>query len=557
MSGPVPSLLAPRGLDPDQLAAFQAREAALQEQADQLAAQQAQLEEEQALVARQRIELEQFQASLMELERSLTERAEALMQQSAIQQASNPSASPEQPAQEDLYSDSYYGEPDERESSPLSESEAFRAMADQVANLYRTPVPAAAESSSSESPAADATPEQPSTSDVAPEIDERTVDESGEESLIISTPAQGEREYLSPADDGKDQAPSAHESDQYGSSAVIEPTILGPEGDDDFERQLDARIARVMRQDNASWSESAGAEQDSEGSEHVGGNAWGEPVVPPPTQSQAVNSVLDRLREAGLWKGEGTAKADQLPSSSPPVEEGNPYCRSYLSEPVGHDEPAEEQASPTSSQHDESDQLSLLAQPRSASSSLLQPPADDESEAEDSIESYMSRLLARLKTSEPEEPRKTNSRTDDRNPRLTSTTDDAAPPPAPTEAKPLKCLTELAPRSQAPELNANLAAMRELANSAARNAIETHQQKRGKQRISLSTISTVMALFICFGFVFYWWRVGSWLAIGGAILSVLWASVSSLTAAQNAMKLRKPVAENVPEKEEAETPTDP
>src|SRR4029079_11636162 len=78
-----PSLLAPRSVavgDPHQLAAFQAREAELEMRVAELAEQQQKLEEEQSTVARQRIELESFQASLVELEKSLRERAEAMLQ---------------------------------------------------------------------------------------------------------------------------------------------------------------------------------------------------------------------------------------------------------------------------------------------------------------------------------------------------------------------------------------------------------------------------------------------------------------------------------------------
>jgi hypothetical protein len=216
--------------------------------------------------------------------------------------------------------------------------------------------------------------------------------------------------------------------------------------------------------------------------------------------------------------------------------------------PVGHEvqeeapEPSDHEmaADPEEQQSD----LSMLARSHSAPSSLLNPPASEQSEADDSIESYMSRLMARLKTSDGEEPRKTNSRAEARNTRATPA---AVPPPqpAPTEAKPLTCLTELAPRSQAPELNANLAAMRELANSAARGAIESHQQRSGKQRVNLRTINTLMALLVCSGLLFFWSRTNSWIALGGVGVSLSWAIGSSLVATLQSRKLRK--AEKTPE----------
>ena len=547
-NGAQPSLLAPRGLDADQLAAFQSREAALQEQADQLAAQQAQLEEEQATVARQRIELEQFQTSLVELERSLTARAEALLQQSA----NIAPASPE-PAHE-LYNDSYYGEA-ERESNPLSESEAFRAMADQVANLYRAPAEpsdlvhtAAAEKVANllVDHAALAIPEQPSTPEIFhSEIDERTVEESDDESLIISGPGP----------EGNDNSPLYGDLqpaavDLYAAN-VSEPTILAPEAEEDFDRQLDARIARVMRREKTSWTEPTDAAPVQEANPSVdSAAAESSAEVAVPDQSQAVSSVLDRLREAGLWKGEGTAKADQLPSSAPPLDESGPgLCRLNEAGPIGHDEVLAETPPPS---RDETDNLSQLARPRPAPASLLNPPASEQNEADDSIESYMSRLMARLKTTDVEEPRKTGNRTDSRSLRQTSAPPPPPPPPKPTDSRPLTCLTELAPRSQAPELNANLAAMRELANSAARSAIETHQQKSGKQKVNMRTINTLMALLVCSGLLYVWSRTSSYVALGGVGLSLLWAIGSSLVATLQSLKLRK--AEKANEKENMETP---
>lgn len=543
-NGAQPSLLAPRGLDADQLAALQSREAALQEQADQLAAQQAQLEEEQAIVARRRIELEQFQTSLFELERSLTQRAEALLQQSANVVPPSP-----EPAH-DPYNDSYYGEA-ERESSPLSESEAFRAMADQVANLYRASeepgqlvqAAAAGEAASDVALAALSMPEQPSTPEVfRPEIDERTEEESGDESLIISAPASDENND-SPA--YGDSQPAA--ADPYAAN-VIEPTIHIPEADEEFDRQLDARIARVMRRENTSWTAPTSAEPVQEANTSVDlAGAESSAEVAAPDQAQAVNSVLDRLREAGLWKGEGTAKVDQLPSSAPPLDEGGPgLCRLNEAGPVGHDEVPEETETPA---RVEDDELSQLARPCPAPASLLDPPASEQNEADDSIESYMSRLMARLKTSDVEEPRKTGSRAEQRNVRQTSAPT-PPPPPKPSDSKPLTCLTELAPRSQAPELNANLAAMRELANSAARSAIETHQQKSGKQKVNLRTINTLMALLVCSGLLYVWSRTNSYVALGGVGLSLCWAIGSSLVAALQSMKLRRAGKEK-----ETETPT--
>lgn len=534
LSAAVPgSLLAPReertpGSSPD----LERREAQLQAQAEELVLQQSQLEEDQATVARQRIELEQLQASLAELEESLHQRAEAM---STIPAPSAPDYSRDD---EHSQHDFQYPTEMERESNPLSESEAFAAMADQVAALYRDP---AAESASQPGVPEPSVHEQPSAE--APPVN---ADDSLDESLIISScPATPDSEidvYASNEPFNSDLViPSSLSDGEVADEQPQTSPTLPQERVFDSDNEIDARIARVMKQESVSWN-TAGVDAA--------------PIVLAPSTgseeslatSDAVSSVLDRLREAGLWKGEGTAKADQLPSSNPPVEEG--LCRLSQLGPMATEEPSEEEATsvpaPVPAEEEEPD-LSLLSRAAAPCPSLLEAPPSEHNENEDSIESYMSRLMQRLRKSDDadEKPQKQASSRQASGhlatrPVVPVVQPEVTPVPAkPVEVVPLTSLSDLAPRSQAPELGANLAAMRELANSAARGAIQTHKDKNSAQRVTYRTGFSLVAVLAAVGFVICWARTGSIYALSGAALSILWAVSSSLLAGIQTIALKR------------------
>ncbi len=510
MHEPVPSLLAPRDFVPVATsAALQAREAELQAQSEGILLQQGQLEEQQAIVARQRIELEQFQASLLELKQSLKQKALEL------QKKSEESAPPSVVAALDDYHDSSYAEEIEleRESNPLSESEAFASMADQVAALYHTPAaPAEDQEFSYDSPA---------TFSSAEEFREPAIP-------TLSSPVI---ERVEPAS----EYPMVSRSLDAPIAAVV------TEKDDEFDRQLDARIARVMRREKSNWEPAPATANDNDSNVSGAVNIASATSLEPgaeeeaPTKSQAVSSVLDRLREAGVWKGEGTAQADQLPGSIHQVEAGGTgICRASPEGPIVGDSLAEDQiATSTSGAAAESEDLSSLA-------TWSAPSTKADNSADDSIESYMSRLMQRLRPGDEVEsaPRKAAGQAANRTSQAPAT---PVTPPAPklSDSTPLTSLKELAPRSPAPELSSNLAAMRELANSAARGAIESHHQRRGQKRVTAQTINTVLAVLVAAGLVFYWSRTGSWLALGGVAISLLCAVSASLVAALQTAALRK------------------
>jgi hypothetical protein len=515
MSAPIPSLLASSGMvDSSEL---QARAAELQAQSEALEQQQTQLEEEQAIVARQRIELEQFHTSLLEFEQSLQLRAEQLTSAPAQLQSNAPE--PEQ----DSYQTISYGGEIERESKMLSESEAFAVMADQVANLYRTPPPKPADRPSA--PAAQEACDTPVADDPYAAQSEVSVPAD----YAVPAPEEEPESLVIPTSSPTIEFDPTRESNE--SAAERLDGITAPTAADDFDSQLDARIARVMGSENSSWNPANGLEQLSGESSASPGDSPAS-AEPPLSQSDAVNNVLDRLREAGLWKGEGTAKSDQFPSSDPPTDENAGLCRGSELGPVGHDESeAQKQAAPEV--HQPEDGLDILARPQPANPSLLETPAE-ESEADDSIESYMSRLMQRLRSDSddtPQDMRKSTGRgTVSAQARTAAVPAEPAPPPKPVDVTPITCLSELAPRSQAPEVSANLAAMRELANSAARGAIELHQQRSGQKVLNTRHINTLLALLAAAGQVFWWSRSGSWLALSGAGLCLTWAISSNLLA---------------------------
>jgi hypothetical protein len=107
---------------------------------------------------------------------------------------------------------------------------------------------------------------------------------------------------------------------------------------------------------------------------------------------------------------------------------------------------------------------------------------------------------------------------------------------------------EFLPRNRAPELTANLAAMRELANSAARTAIVKHQRKSGSQLAFTQSIGAVMTLFCSCAAGYFALRTQSLYAGIGAAVGGLATCYWGGKAARHALKallLRVPVVESL------------
>ncbi len=139
-------------------------------------------------------------------------------------------------------------------------------------------------------------------------------------------------------------------------------------------------------------------------------------------------------------------------------------------------------------------------------------------EPEESIEDYMSRLMQRLR-GDDEKKSPTPQPGDKRNAETASSASPSAPASTPvsTTGRPTK------PRVRAPEMTANLQAMRELANESARSAIK-HSSKR-KAGIAYGAIAVGLAAAVC-GAVLSWvspeaHSVGFWGAITNFAVAVL------------------------------------
>jgi hypothetical protein len=165
----------------------------------------------------------------------------------------------------------------------------------------------------------------------------------------------------------------------------------------------------------------------------------------------------------------------------------------------------------------------------------MEPKGDVESGDDESIECYMDRLLKRVRSASPAATATA--------PPAALRFETAAPPAqAPANAQPADDEVYV-PRTTAPELPANLSAMRELANTAARTAIDQHVRKHtgrqaaGRLVAAGLTISTSVLLS-------YWaWRAHSLQAgvaagIGGSV-GMYW-TFAALRRLFGAMRLSRP-----------------
>jgi hypothetical protein len=231
------------------------------------------------------------------------------------------------------------------------------------------------------------------------------------------------------------------------------------------------------------WAESAGRAITDSDSQDLNG----------------VDSVLGRLVESGRWR-------DHLAADQQSPEQGE------SNEPA-HESPAVAKPEP---------EAACAPQPAAFS-----PPPDGEPEGQDeeSIETYMERLMQRVRgdsTSQPKPPLV---------PVLQKQIEElaaAAPVESrPSEEQPVKP-EEYLPRSQAPEQSANLAAMREVANTAARTAIEQHHQKSGNKQVAFRLLGAGVLLLVS-ALLGYWaWQMSSITAAVGAGIGLLTGSLWAL-----------------------------
>jgi hypothetical protein len=238
-----------------------------------------------------------------------------------------------------------------------------------------------------------------------------------------------------------------------------------------------------------------------------------------------VDSVIGRLVRSGLWReGEGPA--------------GEPATAKPLAS-------SEEQPLPPST--DNSAAISEAAVNESSAVGPAQPHAHASGD-EESIESYMERLMHRVRGS---------SSLSQSTPKPASAVlSNSTPSPVPEQAKEPE---QAAPaeenpsstqvrRRAAPELPTDLSAMRELANTAARTAIDSHARKRkGKQATTkLFGASVTIILSAVLG---YWaWQQQSFDAAGAAAIGALVGFYWCLSAVGRLFGLRR---ERTAEEQEA------
>lgn len=193
-----------------------------------------------------------------------------------------------------------------------------------------------------------------------------------------------------------------------------------------------------------------------------------------PLDRRSFDGVKAQLQELGVWR-DAPREWD-------------------MREPSATDTKSEAAELSTSSVLDE-----VVADTESPVSREPRRGAGDEDE---SIESYMNQLLVRLRgpsawsgyvyAPPPEAPRP-----EDRPPITESKW--CAPSPVPADES--EEAADFRPRSQAPEVSADLAAMRALANDSARTAIATHKRQSLYYQVFLNMLGALVAMVVCACFI--------------------------------------------------------
>jgi hypothetical protein len=188
-----------------------------------------------------------------------------------------------------------------------------------------------------------------------------------------------------------------------------------------------------------------------------------------PRESGDVDVVLSRLVRAGLWR------SDAGPESGSPAAAADPAADLPL--PSGTDDLAEPPR---------------VSANQAAPGGAAAPSGDGD---EESIESYMEQLMKRVRGDAP-------SVKNQWKPPVGPARQGAPLPaqaPVVLEPEQVAPAAEYSPRRTAPELNENLSAMRELANTAARSAIDLHVRQRTVRKAIgklVGACSTVTASFV-------------------------------------------------------------
>jgi chromosome segregation ATPase len=220
----------------------------------------------------------------------------------------------------------------------------------------------------------------------------------------------------------------------------------------------------------------------------------GIPSEPIAEHAGEVNSVVNRLMQAGLWKGnESDSQEESVSTAAAPVPQKPAYIPpSFLDQAAEMIRQEELEGTANQPEADVPRQATPAQEDTGSASPEVRMEEDD------SIEQYMSRLLSRVRgstspaTDTPEAPAEVPA---------VAPSQEIAPAEIEKPAEP----KEYVPRT-APEQPERLSLMRELANSAAKSAIHTHarqHQKRetkAKSLVALLSLTGALSLFVvaCF-----------------------------------------------------------
>ena len=159
---------------------------------------------------------------------------------------------------------------------------------------------------------------------------------------------------------------------------------------------------------------------------------------------------------------------------------------------------------------DEEDVTGTIALDTLASSSFDEPSAVDElsSGEDESIDDYMTQLMARVGGGDYQTQSPNAATADDEGSKTILLNSDepkqqqTAGKEAPKHAAPLDP-SEFVPRAVAPEASSNLRALRAVANTSARSAIDRHQRRSFDNKAYISWFIAIVAAIVCFSMAFF------------------------------------------------------
>lgn len=321
------------------------------------------------------------------------------------------------------------------------------------------------------------------------------------------------------------------------------------------------RIMTAAREEGSSYQEEAPqqvAHEPTQANIPEPRTAHEQPTPAEEPGEGSVDSVLSRLMKAGVWKADESSSAGSTPAAPSlstsrdglVTERFRPEEYQHASEnhePEVSDEATPIAEEPTAKTPDEEAYEAQLNDLRSSyhmpppsgsyykneesratsmtpPSTSYSPPASQSTsegaeEGDESIESYMERLLNRVRGEAGTAPASDSGKIT--NPRMTQV------PQEPEQNVRMTTTTadfvdhsEYVPRSQAPEQVHQLSALRELANTAARSAIEHHAKKNQRLTSANTNVAAMglaaggLALALVAAYTGMW---QVWVAAGGAI----------------------------------------